>query len=207
VEAPIDNGRALVYRQSDYTKMENWRNRLNTELNKLDILFNNCSKKEAVEAWGEFFNSTYWDKLIESSKVEKCLFTDTEEFIENMYPIDIKYDVKIECIIDKNGFRAMPLFVFLEKYAPISHALPHNYSIRCSIKSTTCPSNYKVLWKVRNVGRIAEEKNMIRGQIQNRGNKIKEASNFYGQHYLECYLIKNGLCVAVDRIEVPIGDE
>ncbi|MGN6809026.1 MAG: nucleotide-binding domain-containing protein [Trinickia sp.] len=31
-----------------------------------------------------------------------------------------------------------------------------------------------------------------------------ETANFHGPHFVECYVIKNGVCVARDRIDVPI---
>lgn len=204
VEAPVDNGRALVYRESDYTNMRNWKNRLNTELNKLDVLFNDCSKKDALETWGEFFNNSYLENLAESLKVENYIYKDTEEFIEDMYPIDLKYNLQIDCEIEKDGFRTMPIIRCLKEFFSL---LPHNFDIRCSIKTTNCPPDYKILWKVKNVGNVAEERDMIRGQIEDRGKKIKETSDFYGPHYIECYLIKNGVCVAIDRVDVPIGDK
>ena len=204
VEAPVDNGRALVYRESDYTNMRNWKNRLNAELNKLDVLFDGCNKKDALEAWGEFFNNSYLKKLAESSKAENHIYTDTEEFIEDIYPVDLKYNLQIDCEIEKGGFRTMPIVRYLKEFFSL---LPHNFGIKCSIKTTNCPPDYKILWKVRNVGNVAEERDMIRGQIEDRGKKIKETSNFYGPHYIECYLIKNGVCVAIDRVDIPIGDK
>ena len=207
VEAPADNGRALIYRQSDYRKMQNWRNGLEKELEKLAILFENNSHEDLVEAWGEFFNHDYWDDLSQDSINEQYDYSDTEEFIENIYPVNIMYDLEIDCIIDKKGFRRMSIYKFLNEYRIFRNWLPHGSEIRCSIKSTNCPSYDKVLWKVKNVGDVAKSKNMIRGQIQNRGKEIKESSSFFGSHYIECYLIKNDICVALDRIDVPIGDK
>ena len=31
-----------------------------------------------------------------------------------------------------------------------------------------------------------------------------EESTFGGEHYVECYIVKNGVCVAKDKINVPI---
>lgn len=56
-----------------------------------------------------------------------------------------------------------------------------------------------------NVGPEAKKRNDIRGQIQDRGKEITENSKFYGEHYIECYLIKNDECVAVGHVDVPIG--
>ena len=36
--------------------------------------------------------------------------------------------------------------------------------------------------------------------------KRKEDTNFEGAHYVECYIIKNNVCVARDRIDVPISE-
>lgn len=50
--------------------------------------------------------------------------------------------------------------------------------------------------------------NEDRGQIIKDNKRIHhETTKFFGPHYVECYLIKNGICVAKDRIDVPIGHE
>ncbi|MDO7204492.1 hypothetical protein Q5M85_10360 [Paraclostridium bifermentans] len=97
----------------------------------------------------------------------------------------------------RNIWRSM--YLILKKF------IPHNFTVRCSIDYTNCPSYDKVLWKVRNVGSDAEKRNDIRGEIKDRGKEITEHSKFSGPHYIECYLIRNGVCVAIGHIEVPIG--
>lgn len=72
-------------------------------------------------------------------------------------------------------------------------------------RAVNCPQPYKVLWKVKNVGSEAERRNEIRGQIAERGRAIVEHTFFFGNHYIECYIIKDGMCVAKNRIEIPIG--
>lgn len=86
--------------------------------------------------------------------------------------------------------------------------LRHNKHLDFHITSTNCPAPYQIWWKVRNVGEEARRRNMIRGEINKTDNSHhSEKTNFYGPHYVECYLIKNGVCVARDKIEVPIGTE
>lgn len=46
---------------------------------------------------------------------------------------------------------------------------------------------------------------MLRGEIYEKGNSIVEHSNFFGKHYIECYIVKNGVCVAKDKVDIPIG--
>ena len=75
------------------------------------------------------------------------------------------------------------------------------------IKSTDVPGDYTVKWKVKNVGEEAKRRNCLRGFIEKPnvyGTSRKETSDFYGPHYVECYIIKNGIVVARDKILVPI---
>lgn len=213
VVAPVDDGRTLVVRDIDRQRMNNWKSRLASKLKELDVLFEeDCTYTEAITAWQEFFNHLYWDGLqkdviTESSSVRKTYtYTDTKEFIEDLYSVYEQYDVTIDCKVAGNGFSLMPIIQYLETYAPkFNKFIPHNFSVRCKVGYTNCPSYDKVLWKVLNVGEEAERRNDIRGQIQNRGKEITENSRFFGPHYIECYLIKNGVCVAIGHVSVPIG--
>lgn len=213
VEAPVDNGRALVTRNVDYQRMNNWKKRLESNLKELNTLFDSdCTYSKAVKAWNKFFNHSYWTNLemeaiSESFSINKSQkFDDTEEFIEDLYPVYEQYDVTIDCKVSGNGFRLMPILEYLDRYAShFKKFIPHNFSVKCKIGHTNCPSYDKVLWKVLNVGDEAKQRNDIRGQIQDRGKEITENSNFSGPHYIECYLIKNGVCVAIGHVNVPIG--
>ena len=205
VYAPVDNGRSLVNRDVDYQRMKNWKNRLETQLDSLNILFDDeCTFEEAVKAWEIFFEHSYWNEL--SNTVKKQSFTDTEEFIGDLYPILEQFDVTIDCKVSGNGFISMPFQKYLERYAPrLKKFIPPNFKVECSIQSTNCPAYDKILWKVLNVGAEAEKRNDIRGQIQDRGSKITENTNFRGNHFIECYLIKDNVCVGIGHVDVPIG--
>lgn len=211
VAAPVDNGRDLTSRKSDIQRMTNWKNRLKSKLEDLEILFkDDCSKDDAIQAWYGFFNHDYWsEQSTEIAKCESktvlrpiCSFADTEEYIEELYPLSLSYSCKVSCIVSGNGWRPKLLTEFL---SILQHHLPHNFEIRCTMAYTDCPQPYKIFWKVKNVGPEAERRNQIRGQIVEKGKTIVEHSNFYGNHYIECYIIKNNMCVAKERINIPIG--
>lgn len=213
VVAPVDNGRALVTRDVDRQRMNNWKNRLKSKLKELDILFDsNCTYDQAVKAWNNFFNHSYWANLNNKEIKENCSICklqkidETEEFIEDLYPVYEQYDVVIDCKVFGNGFTLMPIQEYIENYTPnFKKFIPHNFTVKCKIGYTNCPYYDKVLWKVRNVGTEAEQRNDIRGEIKDRGKEITEHSKFSGPHYIECYLIRNGVCVAIGHVEVPIG--
>lgn len=213
VNAPVDNGRSLTSRDADLTRMRNWKNRLSTQLEKLSILFNDdCTYAQALDAWGGFFQHDYWTSLAASAVTESCNFCksqsyqDTEQFIEDMYPVDEQYDVGIDCQVIGQGIHLIPIQEFFRKFASAhGRYLPHNFKVKCSIRYTNAPAYDKVLWKVRNVGSKAEARDDIRGQIQSRGQRIEETTIFDGPHYIECYLVKDSICVAIGHVDVPIG--
>ena len=62
-------------------------------------------------------------------------------------------------------------------------------------------------WKVLTRGAEAERRNKIRGQLNgsHRPNEsLHEHTQFRGDHIVECYIVKDGIVVARDLIEVPI---
>lgn len=130
-------------------------------------------------------------------------WSDTEEFIEDKYPVDIRYPMKIDCEVKQNGFRKFFLSEIIRRHLP----LKANKKLKFWVSEAPQISNpYRVLWKVLNRGEEARRRDCIRGQIvSDKGSLTKEEnSNFYGDHVVECYFVKDGVVVAKDRIHVPI---
>lgn len=211
VSAPVDDGRDLTPRNLDTQRMTNWKNRLKSKLEDLDILFkDDCSKADALLAWYGFFNHDYWNEQISEAASYSlkplskavCAFVDNEQYIEELYPVKLSYYCRVSCIVTGNGWRPKPL---TELLSILKHYLPHNFEIRCTMDYTNCPPPYKIFWKVKNVEPEAARRNQIRGQIVEKGNCIVEHSNFFGNHYIECYVVKEGVCVAKERVNIPIG--
>lgn len=149
--------------------------------------------------WRKVFGYPFpYPKAIKEASVN---YTDQEEFIEDKYPIDIKYALTINCRVKQNGFQIALLKEMYEK-------LRKNKKLEFFIQNTEVPEPYQVLWKIKNEGQIAKDKNMLRGQIvKDNGSKIRnEDSSFEGAHFVECFIIKNNVCVARDRIDVPISN-
>lgn len=127
--------------------------------------------------------------------------SDREQFIEELFPVDIRYRLRIDCNVTQNGFRPRLLSEILREHK----WLRRKKQLDFQIISTSCPKPYDIYWKIRNVGEIAKIKNMIRGEIRCTNNlHQKEHTDFYGPHYVECFLVKNNVCVARARIDVPI---
>ena len=212
VSAPVDNGRNLTPRQKDLQKMINWKNRLKSKLDDLRVLFNDdCTLEDALQAWQGFFLHDYWAEQV--SEAVSCnfslinkpvisVFSDTEEFIEDKFQTCIRHTVNVICFIRDGWGGYVPISDFFTR---TRRYVPYNCSIKCQVLSTTVPDPYEVWWKVKNVGPEAQRRNCVRGQILNRGSEITENAEFYGNHYIECYIVKERCCVARRLIHVPIG--
>ncbi len=153
------------------------------------------------ELLGKEFPKSQSDQLIESCALTYRSFDNTEQFIEDLFLVDIRYDLSIECKVSQDGCSTSLLSSILK-----TGLLRKNKNLDFYILSTDCPSPYNIYWKVRNVGKVAEEKNCIRGEIHNTNDPHQyEHTDFQGEHFVECYLVKNNVCVAKARIEVPIS--
>ncbi len=128
---------------------------------------------------------------------------DTEEFIEDRYPVDIRYTLKIDSDVKQNGFREHRLSDMLTRMIPL---LPRK-TLEFEIVQISVPGDYSIEWKVLNRGDEARKRNKVRGQIvRDAGYQRKtEPTLFRGDHIVECYAIQNGVVVAKDRIHVPIS--
>ena len=170
-------------------------------LKKIDAAEQNDSISDVLQ---EIFGNEYpvEQRILEQAAFATCSFDNTEQFIQNLFPIDIRYSLSLDCEVRQNGFRERLLSAILRD----RQLLRHNKQLEFFVVKTDCPKPYDIYWKVKNVGSVAERRNCIRGQIEKTNSQIhREHTDFQGSHYVECYLVKNNVCVARAHINVPIG--
>lgn len=164
------------------------------------------SDKTKHSKWRDIFGNAFpkYESEEKEALVTNSSYRNTEQFIESYYPIDIRFDLKIDCEIKQNGYRDGLLREFLSKRIKL---LP-NKSLRFFIEEIDVPEPYAVKWKVTNRGEQAIKRDCIRGQIiDDLGiHERKESTNFKGSHFVECYIIKDSIVVARDMIDVPISE-
>lgn len=175
-------------------------NKAKTAYNNLDTCETDDEKYEALQ---KVFGSDFQNSTVKASRsYSASTYKNTEEFIESYVPVDIRYNLRIDCKVTQNGFRDFILSTVLRR----GGFLQHRKSLSFFIESTNAPQPYSIYWKVCNVGDEAKRRDCIRGEIIRNANSSKyEHTDFYGNHFVECYIIKDGVCVARDRITVPIG--
>lgn len=168
---------------------------------------------KAIEADGQNGVNNKWKKVFgrpfpADTKVSESVakaarsWDDTEQFIEDKYPVDIRYNLQIDCEVSQNGFREHTLLYMLQQRIPLFA----QKKLLFRVTAIDVPGDYHLEWKVLNRGEIARQKNQIRGQIVRDGGQRQkeERTSFKGEHIVECYAIRNGVVVAKDRIDVPI---
>jgi hypothetical protein len=129
---------------------------------------------------------------------------DTEEFIEDMFPVDVRHDIRVDCDVKQDGFQPHRLRDMLSRRLP----LKARKELTFNVVSHNVPEPFSLYWKVRNRGPEAIKRDCIRGQIVHDAGQMSksEKTNFKGDHIVECYAVLNGVVVATDRIHVPIQE-
>ena len=158
------------------------------------------------DLWREIFGRQFPKATTAVAEIREfsstASYTDPEQFIEDLYPVDIRYNVTLDCEVKRNGFREALLSHILASGQRVSRVRSLEF-----VLTTDVPQPFDVKWKVRNVGDEAKRRNCLRGEIidSNRmGGARHESADFQGPHYVECYILKDGIVVARDRINVPI---
>lgn len=163
------------------------------------------TKDLAHSKWKKVYGRPFPSKTegLEEATNASRTWDNTEQFIEDYYPVDVRYYLRIDCDVSQKGFREDALSNMLLKMIPL---LPDK-KLSFEIESHDVPEPYHVEWKVLNRGEVAQRKNQIRGQIIQDQGALKriEHTRFRGEHLVECYIIKDGVVVARDRIDVPIA--
>lgn len=134
----------------------------------------------------------------------------TENFASTYFSaIDIKGSFDIECIVSQNGFRDHHIEYYLSSRLG---TIFKNKHLLFRVTNLDLPiyidqNNLKYYWKVRNYGAEAESKDDLRGQICE-GKSTREEPTSYksNKHYVECYIVDNGVVIARNRLTVPIGE-
>lgn len=170
---------------------------------------------KAIEAGTESTANAKWKKVygrpfpasavaVANESVSKAsqTWTDTEEFIEFKFPVDIRRNIKMDCDVLQDGFRETSLSEMLSRKL----RLRFKKTLKFHIRSHDIKGDFDLYWKVLNRGDEAKRRNTVRGQILHDGGHLRreETTDFKGEHIVECYAVQKGVVIATDRIHVPI---
>lgn len=146
---------------------------------------NTYSKKDSIQKSQSRSIASYFTSL-------KSLFNVAHRE-KPKWPIVIQGQVNITAWATRQGYRPWEIK---------SNSNP--LSKHCNLRfyaNTNIAKPFKVYWQVVNTGAEASAANCLRGGyyhgIAEKGGRVREESTLYtGTHWVECFIVKNGKCVA-----------
>ena len=190
--------------QDQYANFRNW---VQTYTEWAEDAYYEADAQESYTKWRKLFGDkfgTYSTTVAKVSESHRGVpgVTDTEERVEAKFVVALNpvYQVKLQArTVRRDGFRTYTL-------ATRGNKVTKDRKINFSLQSCNVPEPYDVWWKVRNTGPEAIARNMIRGQIvKDGGGRMRtEPTTFRGNHYVEVYIVKDGVVVAKDHHPVII---
>jgi len=161
-------------------------------------------KENENQKWQKIFGRAFpaAEKSVQKAAAEIYSFRDTEQYIEDRFPVDIRHSISIDCDVSQNGFREY----LLREILRLSLPLKASKTLKFHVVEHDISGEFDLYWKVLNRGEEAKRRDCIRGQIESdRGGMVRsEKTDFRGDHIVECYAVRRGVVVATDRIHVPI---
>lgn len=190
--------------QKQYTNLRKW---IKYYSEKAAAAFEEADRETSLKLWREIFGDDFGTASTTIAKASSAHIgraTNTEKFLEQDLRIPVRIDPRYRAtlnarVLPKAGFRTYDL----QKHGNV---VGRSRTIRFTLENCTVPGPYTVYWKVRNTGEEAIAANCIRGQINldNGSRRRDEPTAYRGKHYVECYIVKGNVCVAMAHQDVII---
>ena len=209
----------LLTNKEEYKKqVERFRDELDSAITKLAPVFKDeCTEDEAMKAWNKVFNHPFWAEAVEEED------TEDDSDIDESGPVLSKTDKPAIGTTDHK--RAIPWNyvkknrVQLDAYVYLGNknmgglnsngrTIMSDLWLKLVVKTNT-RGPYQVFWQVVNTGWHAHSVGGGRGDVfkSKYSNPVIhwEESLYTGKHWIECFIVKDGNCVArSDRFYVNI---
>lgn len=141
----------------------------------------------ALNHLGMNTDGTHAATLMETSSTAASHF-DVPHREHPKWPASLTHEVTIEARATRQGWRTLLSKLGFKK-------ITKRYSLRFEAK-TKVREPYEVYWQVVNTGTEAESRGQLRGSIFQGGLVQKEDTEYTGFHWVECFIVKDGILVA-----------
>lgn len=182
---------------------------------KITDAYNTAGIAASVTAWQRVFGASFPSTLRSATVVPNAQSltksfipppdrAPKERFIEEMYPVSETNHVEITCEVTEPQYANRT--ARRRALRSRNGRVPKNRKLLFEVVSTNVPAPFSTFWKVRNYGSEARSRGALRGEIYaDGGNRQRtETTSYIGHHYVECYIVKDGVCVARAREPVII---
>jgi hypothetical protein len=182
----------------------NFRNQIHYYASKIRTAYDEIDKDKALATWQTVFGVGFCAPTaldtITASVVSKA-DTKGEEFIDEDKHIRIRISETVHLVgrVRRAGTASKPYDL-----PGRGDRVGKNRTIDFSLVECSVDEPYQVYWKVKNTGKEARDHGQQRGQVVLGSTTRYEHTSYVGSHYVEVYIVKDGMCVARDRQQVII---
>jgi Second Messenger Oligonucleotide or Dinucleotide Synthetase domain/Adenylyl/Guanylyl and SMODS C-terminal sensor domain len=180
----------------------NFRAQIHFYAGKVREAYDETSWTKSLAAWQAVFGNRFQaPQATEAAALSRSTEADPgEQFIDRTLRIPLRITQRVRLVgrVRKAGVqRAYDL-------PQRGDRVGKNRDIDFRLEDCSVAAPYDVYWKVKNTGREATGARQLRGQVERGSNSRYEHTSYAGAHYVEVYIVKNGVCVARDRQPVII---
>ena len=124
-----------------------------------------------------------------TSRIQVPELGNTRHLLAPIWPVQVHYKANVSgSVYGKKPGRKL--------WALVDRSVPKDVWLKFTVK-TNAPSPYEVRWQVVNTGKEAADAGQLRGDFYDSNDNVRWESTCYrGTHWVEAFIIKNGICVA-----------
>lgn len=211
---PAGTGDDFAERYHDSWNYPNFRKMMTVYADKVGKALAETDLNTALGLWQEVFGSTFGRVAVREVSAARTFSAmvpySGEQFINRPpfgFPVRLhpsyRITVRGRCLgfhagntTRRQGFRQFDL-------RSKGNRVPKNRKLSFTA-SIDGPTPYDIYWKVRNGGAEAASVGQLRGEITQGSTDHEERTSYQGSHYVDCYVVKDGIVVAKDRQTVIV---
>lgn len=206
VPDPSSPGSTFDHRwPEDNAVYQNFRECIRGYADKITAAYDEPNRDKSMDGWRSVFGEEFGEETKKSDApalVEhKDIAVPGEKFLSDPeIGIDVRrpfsHSVKVRCtVLPKAGYRTGELRNFVK--------VGRRRELEFRVADCTVPEPYDVYWKIRNTGREAADRGELRGDIHHQRTR-RESTAYRGDHFVECFIVKNQRCMAHSRYPVRV---
>ncbi|SDT80368.1 SMODS domain-containing nucleotidyltransferase [Actinoplanes derwentensis] len=184
----------------DQDEYANFRRQIHSYTAKVRDAYDEPDQAKSLAAWQAVFGDGFQAPPANTVEASAARDDSGEQFINSakQIPVRLTESVRLVGHVRRAGV--------LRSYALPARGdrVGKNRTIDFTLAECSVEQPYSVYWKVKNTGREARDRRQLRGQVELGGTSRHESTSYVGSHYVEVYIVKDGVCVARDRQQVII---
>lgn len=210
VDSPVSTSESLTSKEKYKKQVERFRDKLDSVITNLaPLLEDDCTTDKAMKAWNKVFNHKFWGEVVEDeseteadSDINESALALSNTAVPALGRTDHKQAIPWS-YIEKNRVR-LDAYVYLGNknmggLNSNGRTIKSDLWLKFVVK-TNSRGQYQVFWQVVNTGWHAHSVGGERGDVfkSKYSNPVIhwEESLYTGKHWIECFIVKNGICVA-----------